>query len=131
MLSIAGMKAEIQKNGNRDSRCSDLAGYCSENRKHLYVSDPASYVRSGKKTVYGTVSSPFSAKAELGKARAVAEAVSGPCNRVSWKKVPGASGYYIYRKLQGKSWVRIGTVNNKVLSWQDTKIEGITPTLML
>ena len=86
----------------------------------------ASYVRSGKKTVYGTVSSPFSAKAELGKARAVAEAVSGPCNRVSWKKVPGASGYYIYRKLQGKSWVRIGTVNNKVLSWQDTKIEGIT-----
>ena len=86
----------------------------------------ASYVRSGKKTVYGAVSSPFSAKAELGKARAVAEAVSGPCNRVSWKKVPGASGYYIYRKLQGKSWVRIGTVNNKVLSWQDTKIEGIT-----
>ena len=56
----------------------------------------------------------------------MAEAVSGPCNRVSWKKVSGASGYHIYRKLQGKSWVRIGTVNNKVLSWQDTKIEGIT-----
>lgn len=86
----------------------------------------ASYVRSGKKTVYGAASSPLSAKAELGKARAVAKAVSGPCNRVSWKKVSGASGYYIYRKLQGKSWVRIGTVNNKVLSWQDTEIEGIT-----
>lgn len=86
----------------------------------------ASYVRSGKKTVYGAASSPLSAKAELGKARAVATAVSGPCNRVSWKKVSGASGYHIYRKLQGKSWVRIGTVNNKVLSWQDTKIEGIT-----
>ena len=86
----------------------------------------ASYVRSGKKTVYGAASSPLSAKAELGKARAVAKAVSGPCNRVSWKKVSGASGYYIYRKLQGKSWVRIGTVNNKVLSWQDTEIAGIT-----
>ena len=47
----------------------------------------ASYVRSGKNTVYGATSSPLSAKAELGKARAVAEAVSGPCNRVSWKKV--------------------------------------------
>ena len=56
----------------------------------------------------------------------MAEAVSGPCNRVSWKKVSGASGYHIYRKLQGKSWVRIGTVNNKVLSWKDTEIAGIT-----
>ena len=86
----------------------------------------ASYVRSGKNTVYGAASPPLAAKAELGKARAVAEAVSGPCNRVSWKKVSGASGYHIYRKLQGKSWVRIGTVNNKVLSWKDTEIEGIT-----
>mgnify|MGYP000730254955 CR=1 FL=1 len=70
----------------------------------------ASYVRSGKKTVYGAVSSPLSAKAELGKARAVAEAVSGPCNRVSWKKVSGASGYYIYRKLQGK---KLGSDRNR------------------
>lgn len=27
---------------------------------------------------------------------------------------------------RGKAGIRIGTVNNKVLSWQDTKIEGIT-----
>ena len=127
MLSIAVMKAEIQKKMAtvtadvvtwQDTAVKTGSTYTYRIR--------ASYVRSGKNTVYGAASPPLAAKAELGKARAVAEAVSGPCNRVSWKKVSGASGYHIYRKLQGKSWVRIGTVNNKVLSWKDTEIEGIT-----
>ena len=86
----------------------------------------ATYVRSGKSTVYGTASSAVSAKAELGKACAVATAVSGPCNRISWEKVSGASGYYIYRRGQGKSWVRIGAVNSRVFSYKDIEIEGIT-----
>lgn len=86
----------------------------------------AVYVRSGKANVYGSASSAVSAKAELGKACAVATAVSGPYNRISWEKVSGASGYYIYRRAQGKSLVRIGAVNSRVFSYKDTEIEGIT-----
>ena len=72
MLSIAGMKAEIQKKWQTvTADVVTLAGYCSENREmHLYVSDPGFLCTSGKKTVYG-ISSPFSAKSGAGK---------GPCS---------------------------------------------------
>ena len=30
--------------------------------------------------------------------------------RITWKSVPGAEGYYVYRKTSGSSWVRLGSV---------------------
>ena len=30
--------------------------------------------------------------------------------KITWKSVPGAEGYYVYRKTSGSSWVRLGAV---------------------
>ena len=44
-------------------------------------------------------------------------------NLVSWKEVPQASGYYVYRKpATGGSWSRIATVKNSVLQYKDSKV---------
>ena len=86
----------------------------------------AVYVSSGKTTVYGAASAAISAKAELAKAVAAVTAASGPRNTVSWKKISGASGYYIYRRVQGKGWTRIAAVKSTVFRYQDSSVQGIT-----
>ncbi len=40
------------------------------------------------------------------------ETVSSSKLKATWKKVNGAEGYYVYRKVDGGNWVKIGTVNN-------------------
>lgn len=57
---------------------------------------------------------------------ASATAASGPKNTVSWKKVAGASGYRVYRKIKGKNWERLAEVKSNVTSYQDSKVQGIT-----
>ena len=86
----------------------------------------AAYVSNGKAAIYGGASTAVSAKAELARAAATVTAASGPRNTVSWKKVPGASGYYIYRRVQGKGWVRIAAVKSTVFRYQDSSVQGIT-----
>lgn len=86
----------------------------------------AAYVKSGKTTVYGAFSSAVTAKPELGKVSVAVTPASGPVNKLSWKKVSGASGYLIYRRVQGKGWQKIKDVNSKTLSYRDSGIQGIT-----
>ena len=51
-----------------------------------------------------------------------AEEAGGNIN-VTWKKVNGASGYYIYRKTNGGGWSRIGTVKGgSTLRYADTSV---------
>jgi hypothetical protein len=44
------------------------------------------------------------------------------CVKVTWKKVTGAKGYYIYRKVAGGKYTKIGTVKNgNTLTFTDKK----------
>jgi hypothetical protein len=53
---------------------------------------------------------------------------SGSAVKVTWKKVTGAKGYYVYRKTSGSSWKRIGTVKSgSIVSYTDkTVVKGKT-----
>ncbi len=84
----------------------------------------ASYVCTGKKTVYGTASTAVSAKTELAK-QVQWLRLSGPDNTVSWGKVSGASGYRVYRRSSRGTAGR-GSLNreNNVSSYQDSRRSG-------
>lgn len=43
--------------------------------------------------------------------------------RVSWTAVPRATGYRVYRKTPGATWVRIANVGSNVLQYEDTTAE--------
>lgn len=42
--------------------------------------------------------------------------------KISWEKVPGASGYYIYRKTAGSSWSKIGKAGSTAITYTDGKV---------
>lgn len=42
----------------------------------------------------------------------VSAKVSGSHVKVNWKKTVGARGYYVYRKIPGKNWSKIKTINS-------------------
>lgn len=48
----------------------------------------------------------------LSKPTLVSATYSGSTVTVTWKKVTNAKGYYVYRKLSGGSWSKIGTVSS-------------------
>lgn len=44
-------------------------------------------------------------------------------NLVSWKRISGADGYYVYRKAASKGkWSKIATVGASALKWKDSKV---------
>ena len=46
---------------------------------------------------------------------------------MSWKKVSGAEGYYVYRRPStGGKWTRIATVKSPSLKYKDTKVTANT-----
>ncbi len=51
--------------------------------------------------------------------------VAGGLN-ITWSKVSGADGYYVYRKVYGAdSWSRIATIKNgSTVTYKDTKVSG-------
>lgn len=46
--------------------------------------------------------------------------------KVSWDKVNGANGYYVYRKVSGGKYSRIASVSGSVLNYTDKKAENGT-----
>jgi hypothetical protein len=54
--------------------------------------------------------------------------ISGSSVKVTWKKVTGAKGYYVYRKISGSTWKRVGTVKSgTTVSYIDkTVVKGKT-----
>lgn len=48
--------------------------------------------------------------------------VSNTSVQINWKKVSGASGYYVYRKVEGGNWKRIATIkSSSTLTYTDKK----------
>lgn len=44
--------------------------------------------------------------------------------RLTWKKVSGAAGYYVYRKVPGGSWARIKTISSgSTTAYRDTNLQ--------
>ncbi len=54
-----------------------------------------------------------SPKVTLATPKLVSATGSASSVKVKWKKVSAASGYYVYRKVSGGKWSKIGTVKNK------------------
>lgn len=65
---------------------------------------------TGKGVYEGAVTKTFS----IGFAapKMVSAKVSGSHVKVNWKKTAGARGYYVYRKIPGKKWSKIKTINS-------------------
>lgn len=53
-----------------------------------------------------------------------AKKVSGGV-KITWQSVKGASGYYVYRRLSGKSWIRIATTTSTSYTDKTTNINYI------
>jgi Leucine-rich repeat (LRR) protein len=71
--------------------------------------------------VYGSVSIRY----DYGLTAPVLGSLSNVSNgvKVSWNKVDGASGYYVYRHKAGKSWEKIGNVTGEnTLTYVDTTV---------
>lgn len=52
-------------------------------------------------------------KTALSTPKLVSATGSASSVKVKWKKVSAASGYYVYRKVSGGKWSKIGTIKNK------------------
>jgi fibronectin type 3 domain-containing protein len=68
------------------------------------------------KAYKGSVYSSYNTKGK-GIVRLTMPAISTPVNtatgvKISWKAVSGAKGYYVYRRVSGSSWTRVGTVTS-------------------
>ena len=86
-------------------------------------------VRSYRKTGSGTSLRPFSqiisVKADLPTPTVTVRAYNGMYNTVSWSKVPGASGYYVYRKV-GSTWSKWKTYSGHgTLSVKDKSVKAL------
>lgn len=65
---------------------------------------------TGKGHCKGSVTKTFSI--DFAAPKMVSAKVSGSHVKVNWKKTVGARGYYIYRKIPGKNWSKIKTINS-------------------
>ena len=43
-------------------------------------------------------------------------------NSISWKKIPGAHGYYVFRRVEGGSWVLVKKAESSMLSFRDRDV---------
>ena len=50
-----------------------------------------------------------------------ASSVSYNTNKVTWKKLSGASGYKVYRRIGSGKWTKLATVSSKTTSYSDKK----------
>lgn len=55
----------------------------------------------------------------LGEAKASKSSI-----KITWSKVSGANGYYVYRKVPSGEWKRISTVGSSVTSYTDEKLDA-------
>lgn len=85
------------------------------------------YNTSGEKRLYSTYSMAVSKSPALGIPSVTVRASSGMYNTLTWKKISGAHGYYVYRRIPGKKWTRIAVIKDDgAVSYQDKKITSLT-----
>lgn len=75
----------------------------------------------------GTLTKTFSVI--LGKSTVSSAANTEKCISISWKKTPGASGYYIYQAIEANSgftqWKQLKNIHSgKIVNWIDTKVSN-------
>ena len=77
--------------------------------------------------IFGDYTSYKAARTSLDSVKANVKASGNLYNTVSWNKVAGANGYYVYRRQSGKSWSRIKIIaSGSTISWQDKDIKALT-----
>ncbi len=77
---------------------------------------------STKLKVYGDASSAFTARTLVGAAKGI-KAVSRTASaiKLSWNKVPNATGYVVYRSTDGKTWTRVGSTKTNSITAKGLK----------
>jgi hypothetical protein len=81
------------------------------------------YVKSGSNTYYSSYVTNKSIKYLKCPSVTLSKATKGV--KVTWTKVTGASGYYIYRKLAGGSWTKLKTITStSKVSYTDTSVKN-------
>lgn len=86
--------------------------------KHRYTvkTTAATYTKTGKKTYTCACGDTYSEKlARLSLKKPVVSSVTNTSSgiKLKWKKVTGAAGYYVYRRLSGGKWKKIATLTKK------------------
>ena len=85
------------------------------------------YAVSDGMNIFGDYTSYKAARTSLDSVKANVKASGNLYNTVSWNKVAGANGYYVYRRQSGKSWSRIKIIaSGSTISWQDKDIKALT-----
>lgn len=85
------------------------------------------YAVSDGMNIFGDYTSYKAARATLDSVKANVKVSGNLYNTVSWNRVAGANGYYVYRRQPGKSWSRIKIITNaSTSSWQDKDIKALT-----
>lgn len=102
--------------------CTDTGLTCGT--KYAYT--VKAYFKKGKEKVFGGYSkkgiscTPVPQKPDL---ESVTKKSSGSVS-IKWKKVSGAGGYYIYRKIPGGSWKRVKIITSgSTVSYTDTGLK--------
>lgn len=91
-----------------------------------YTYTVRAYVLNGKEKKFGAHSAGVSAKTEMGTTATTVRTNNNMYNSLSWNKIDGADGYYVYRRIPGKSWERIKVLKGgNSLKYQDKKVKSL------
>ncbi len=78
---------------------------------------------NGTSNVYGNACTTKSAKAIPATPKVTSVVKSGSSAKVTWKKITGASGYYVYRCIKGGKYSKIATIKKgSTITYADKKV---------
>lgn len=81
---------------------------------------------SAKDLVYSAFTDTVSAVPGMAVSTCKAMANHNMYHTITWNKIAGAKGYYIYRRLAGGKWARVKTITNaSITSWKDSQIKAL------
>ena len=81
---------------------------------------------NGGEKKFGSHSVGVSAKTEMGTTSTTVRTNNNMYNSLSWNKIDGADGYYVYRRIPGNSWECIKVLKGgNSLKYQDKKVKSL------
>lgn len=91
-----------------------------------YTYTVRAYVMNGGEKKFGSHSVGVSAKTEMGTTSTTVRTNNNMYNSLSWNKIDGADGYYVYRRIPGNSWECIKVLKGgNSLKYQDKKVKSL------
>ncbi len=91
-----------------------------------YTYTVRAYVMNDGKKKFGAHSAGVSAKTEMGTTATTVRTNNNMYNSLSWNKIDGADGYYVYRRIPGNSWECIKVLKGgNSLKYQDKKVKSL------